>query len=140
MNEKRIAIISGSKLRLKKEAAAKDYYIGSLFKKAYAHTSKKYDQVLILSAKYHVLLPNELVRPYRVNLYNASKKERRDWANLVYDKLKKYISKDSEIFFYNSHREREFLIEKLEKTGITFHTPLSHLSLGEQLRWYNKNV
>lgn len=68
---------------------AKDMYISSLFKKAYAYAILlKPDYIYILSAKHGLLDPDKLISKYNETLYNKGIKERQNQAKDVLSSLK----------------------------------------------------
>ena len=67
---------------------AKDLYISSLFKKAYAYAKTlKPNEIYILSAKYGLLDLDTQVTPYNKTLNNMSAKQNKEWADGVLDSL-----------------------------------------------------
>jgi len=134
---KKIAIISGSKKRLSVSAPANKYFTGVLFRKAFEFAKKNFDVVLILSAKHYLLRPEQIVKPNDGYLFDISRDELNNWTDMTFKKLMKYISSDTEVYFYVAKRNREGLFNRLEEIGISCFAPLSNLSLGEQMRWFN---
>lgn len=68
---------------------AKDLYISSLFKMAYAYAENlNVDKIYILSAKYGLLEVENKIGWYNETLLDKSAKECKEWANNVLDELK----------------------------------------------------
>lgn len=86
---KRIALISCASKKLSlvdgEKVPAKDLYISPLFKKAWTYAEKviQPDAIFILSAKHHLLKPDEEVSSYNLTLNNMSAAERKEWARVV---------------------------------------------------------
>lgn len=69
--------------------AAKDLYISSLFQKAWSYANTLgADKIYILSAKHHLLDPNERIAPYNETLNSCSSAYRRSWAEKVISQMK----------------------------------------------------
>jgi hypothetical protein len=117
------------------------YSSSNLFRKAYAYCSKKYDRIVILSAKYGLLLPDEEIEAYNVTLNNMSMNEVEKWSESVFQmKLKIDLSDICKVYFHAGKRYRQYLIPKIEGMRIRCETPLKNLSIGKQLSWYEKHV
>jgi len=116
------------------------YVPSVLFRKGYAYALENYDKAAILSAKYGFLLPDDRIEPYDLTLKNMSVGERRAWADRVFRQMKNRLPLDKidEVFFHAGRAYREFLIPKLEASGMKCFVPLEGLSYGRQLAWYNQ--
>jgi hypothetical protein len=69
--------------KLPREAAAKDLYVGSLFRLARRYAEASGDPWWILSAKHGLLHPDEQVAPYELFLSGCDPSYRAAWARLV---------------------------------------------------------
>ena len=118
------------------------YSLSDLFSKTFAYCSKNYDQVVILSAKYGLLFPDDMVEPYDLTLKKMSSAEVKDWAEMVFKQMQKRLNLDdvSTVFFHAGSRYREKLIPKLQALGINCKAPLGNLGIGKQLKWYNTHL
>jgi methionyl-tRNA formyltransferase len=66
---KTLGLVSCAKSKRSYPCTAKEMYQPSdLFRKAYGYAVKRYDLVAILSAKYGLLLPDEVIEPYDLTL------------------------------------------------------------------------
>jgi hypothetical protein len=117
------------------------YSTSNLFRKAYAHCTKQYDKVVILSAKYGLLFPDEEIEPYNVTLRDASVDQVRKWSDKVFEQMKSRIDlKDfGKVYFHAGKKYRQYLIPKLEKEGLKCEDPLEDLRIGRQLAWYKEH-
>ena len=122
--------------------ACEMYSPSNLFKKAYQYATKHYDKVVILSAKYYLLFPNDRIEPYDLTLKTMSKQQRQEWAKRVFQQMKERLdlNKTSSADFHTGRKYREYLIPKLETTGIRCLVPLKGLSFGQQLAWYDTHL
>lgn len=85
---RKVTLIGCGKKKLPHLAKAKDLYIGQLFKfsRGYAERSTP-NSWAILSAKYGLLLPDDLIAPYDITLTTMSKEQRANWGALVLSKI-----------------------------------------------------
>jgi len=116
-------------------APAKDLYISSLFKKSNSFVESKCDKWFILSAKYGLLLPEQVVEPYNETLKSYSVKERAIWAESVFEDISKHINSGDKIIFLAGNCYGQFLIPKLQAMGIQIEVPMKGLRIGEQLHY-----
>jgi hypothetical protein len=137
----RIALISCSSKKQSHPCKAMEMYSASpLFTKAFSYCCKNYDKVYILSAKYGLLDPEEIIEPYDTNLNTISKKARSQWAELVVSQVKKEQQqnrlRDVELFAFHAGRKyRRNLITHLEEIA-PCEVPLEGMGIGERLHYY----
>ena len=117
------------------------YQASDLFRKVYSYATKNYDSVAILSAKYGLLLPDDKIAPYNLTLNDMGSRQRREWAEEVFNQMRTRLRlRDfDQAFFHAGKKYREHLIPKLETIGIHCETPLKHLGIGKQKRWYKEH-
>jgi hypothetical protein len=118
------------------------YSASNLFKKAYQYATRHYDKVVILSAKYGLLFPEDEIEPYDLTLNRMSIKQCKEWANNVFEQMTKRLDleKIRIAYFHAGKRYREYLIPKLELRGVKCIVPLLGLSFGQQLAWYDTHT
>lgn len=141
MLELKLGLVSCTKSKQDYPCKAEEMYRPStLFTKAYEYATKHYDRVVILSAKYGLLLPHEVIEPYELTLKTMGRKAKKRWAVRVYKQLYEKLDFDeiSEIYFHAGMDYREDLIPLLRREGISVQVPLKGLRQGEQLQWYGK--
>lgn len=80
---KTIVLVGCGKEKLAHPAPAKELYSGQLFKKARAYAERHGDAWRIISAKYSLLQPDEVIAPYDETVSGKSQAERRMWAVTV---------------------------------------------------------
>lgn len=114
------------------------YSASDLFQKAYAYCIKKYDCVAILSAKYGLLLLDDIIEPYNLTLNHMSSDEIKRWSNSIFTQMNDRLELVSfnKVFFHAGKKYRHFLITKLEANGIKCEAPLKNLGIGQQKAWY----
>lgn len=131
----KIALISCTKLKQDHPCTAQEMYLPSeLFKRASAYVKANYSRWFILSAKYGLLEPDDVIEPYNITLTNMSKSEIESWSRDVFEKLLKYNIND--VDFYAGKQYRKYLIPLLEAHRIHCFVPLQSLGIGQQLHFY----
>ena len=90
--------------KIKKPAEASQLYIGSLFKKTLEFCKQNYKTIFILSAKYGLLKPEQIIKPYELDLRVLPRKEKQIWVvkiktqikelNINIDDVDVYINRD----------------------------------------------
>lgn len=134
---KKICLISCVSSKVKYKTKASELYTSSLFLKAREFASNNFDSWYILSAKYGLLHPDDIIEPYDQTLNKMQIDHRKKWTNSVYETLKKTIPINSKITFIAGQKYREFLMPMLEKSGYETVVPMQGLSIGMQLAWLN---
>lgn len=126
-----------TKTKADKKCAAKDMYISDLFKKSYQYAEKLGGNIWILSAKYGLLSPSDIIAPYNQTLVRASKTECKKWAYKVYCQMvDAHIDFKEEAIFLCGTNYRKYLITKFKKAS----APLAHMGIGRQLKFYKENI
>lgn len=113
--------------------AALDLYISAFFKKCRALAERRGDPWLILSAKYGVVLPEQMLDPYDLRLADLSPIERTLWRERVRQQLaKQWLG-------------ARFFCLALDEYAIALRgrwclEPMRGLRLGPRLQWLNKEL
>lgn len=99
---RKIALIACTKEKLDCNAPAIEMYIAKEFNQWVEDTLvKKVDAIYILSGKYGLLLPHEIIEPYDFNLNEATDDEKSKWGIEVLSRLKQLEALDScHVYFY----------------------------------------
>lgn len=119
---------------------AEDLYISEWFHKAALYARLIGDKWFILSAKYGLLHPDQIIEPYNVTLKSISKYQRVIWARRVLQDLNPLLSKDDSVVILAGHIYREYLEEPLRQMGCQISIPMQGLRIGEQMQWMNKQI
>ncbi len=114
---------------------ARDLYRSDWFIKARAYVEAQNAEWFILSAKYGVVHPEQLIHPYDVTLNNMSAEERQAWAREVVDQLRTKCGRGDRVIFLAGQRYREYLIPALTGWGCEVETPMSGMGIGKQKAW-----
>jgi hypothetical protein len=84
---KTICLVGCGKKKLSQATFAKDIYTSYYFCLKRQYAEKFADSWFIISAKHHLLSPNQIIEPYDKTLTNAGVKAQRDWAAIVAEQL-----------------------------------------------------
>jgi len=134
-----IALVSCVKRKLPHAAQARDLYTSAFFRKARDLVEASGAPWFVLSAKYGLIRPDQVIEPYDFTLNTAGTAERRAWATSVLAELLSAIGNRKRVVFLAGERYREFLIEPLRQRGFTIEVPMDHLTRGEQLAWLSEH-
>lgn len=86
---KHIVLISCVKKKKATKDKAKNLYISSLFQKYWKYSQSFHsDKIFILSAKYGLLDPEQIIEPYDESLNNISSRNRKAWADKVLSQMR----------------------------------------------------
>ena len=119
---------------------AKDIYTGSLFVASRKFAQSNYEQYCILSAKHHVLLPNDEIEPYDMFLGNFSKQEKQEWWKETAKQLLEKFPEGTEFDFYVGQTYLEGVIPILENKGVKCNCYLNDLGMGYKIQWFNQHT
>ena len=135
---KKIILISCVKKKLNQKAKAKDLYISDLFKKSYRYAQLlKPDNIFILSAKYGLLEPEQVIEPYDETLNTKSSAEVREWSRKVTIALKEKIDlNNAEVIILAGSKYYKCLLSHISN----YKLPLGTLSFGPRLSFLKKQI
>lgn len=136
---KTIALVACVSKKNKSPMSARDLYISDWFLKASAYADRISDQWFILSAKYGLLDPDDVIDPYDETLNKMPVKARRDWAVRVQDELIPQLNYGDQLVILAGMKYREFLVDPLGARGFQVEIPMEGLRIGEQLSWLSNN-
>ena len=136
----RIGLVSCGKAKRDRAAPARALYTSTLFRKASAYAADTYDGWYILSAKYHLLEPGQVISPYDLSLKELDADRRRLWARKVCSQLRERYPPDRapgpEFYLHAGADYSELLADCLRAHGYAAHIPLAGYGLGQRLHWY----
>jgi hypothetical protein len=130
-----LVLVSCVKSKLPRSAPARDLYTSMLFTGARAFARASGAPWYILSAKYGLVGPDEVIAPYDYTLNRLDTAARRAWAENVLQALLPRIRNCRQVVFLAGLRYREFLVGPLEQRGLDVLVPMAGLRFGEQLAW-----
>ncbi len=129
-----IVFLSCAKTKKDTPCKARDMYISDLFVKSYAYAESLHpDKIYILSAKYGLLRPDQIIEPYEQTLVGAKTDTCKRWAVMVYKQmLAERIDFSDKALFLCGENYRKYLMTKF-KNGVA---PLKNLGIGMQKKFY----
>lgn len=119
---------------------ADELYTSTLFTKSAAYAKKHADRWFILSAKYGLVFPEQIINPYDVTLRKKGVNEKKLWAGRVFEELQPYLSAKDTVVFLAGQPYRQYLIDKIREMGCRVEVPMEGLRIGEQLQWLSKQL
>jgi len=129
----RVALISCCKNKNNEETLTRKVYCSDLFLKTLTFCEKRYSQIYVLSAKFGLLELDQEISNYDLTLNSMTKKEREDWAKMVFNQIDK-IKKGVVFDFYCGKNYYENLIKLFEENSIEYSLPFGSRGIGERLR------
>jgi hypothetical protein len=130
-----VGLISCVKQKAPSACAAKDLYTSPLFKKSRAVVEAAALPWFILSARYGLVHPDDVIEPYDETLNGMRRDRRETWAKQVGHAIETRLPRTSEILIFAGERYSEHLLPLLEQAGYRVLQPLKGLGLGERLSY-----
>ena len=135
---KTIALVSCGKRKLAVPAKARDLYVSHLFQAMRLYAETHSDRWYILSAKFGLLKPTQVVRPYDSTLQDMSASVRRTWAAAVSDDLRRILPPHARVLLLAGRRYRADLEPFLIAHDVPVRVPMRGLPTGKQLQWLKR--
>jgi hypothetical protein len=133
-----IWLVGCVKSKLDHPAPAKDLYRSTLFQLERSYAEASGFPWFILSAKYGLLEPEQVIPPYELALGSTPPGYRQNWGQqVVADLAAKFgplTGKTIEI--HASSKYVNAIRDPLQQSGATVTEPLAGLQLGQRLHWY----
>ena len=114
-------------------------YDSALFTKALDYAKKHCDACFILSAKYGLVAPNQVISPYEETLNAQPRTARAKWAEKVWEDLRLNLHRGDQVVLLAGERYREFLVPKIIQHGCEVEVPMEGLGIGRQLQWLTQH-
>lgn len=138
MRTKQIALVSCVKMKQPYPCAVREMYVSPLFMKSRTYAEVHADHWFILSAKYGLVEPDEVIAPYEKTLNNAGVSERREWARRVHAQLEsRGVLQQGVSFVWLAGAKYQESLRKL-LGDFDHHDPLAGLRMGERLARLSK--
>lgn len=130
-----IGCVSG---KLNRPARARDLYTSPLFVRRRLYAQRSTKRWAILSALYGLVQPDDFLRPYDLALTSLTAAEREEWgARVRHQFVRDYGTDVSRV---EIHAGGAYVRAFGSPAGVEVAAPLSGLSLGRQLAWYNRSL
>ena len=120
-------------------ALAKDLYLSEWFLRARGFVEATGHPWFILSAKYGLVAPDQLLAPYEETLNRTGIAGRRAWARGVEAQMDEQLPDFYRVVVLAGQRYREFLMDYLSRRWVV-EVPLEGLRIGEQLSWLGRQM
>jgi hypothetical protein len=114
---------------------ARDLYASPLFAKSREYVELNCDKWFILSAKYGLVAPGDVIDPYEETLNEKPVSERRTWANKLWAQLGPRLCPGDRVVVLAGERYREFLLPMITQHGCIVESPMQGLGIGRKLQW-----
>ena len=135
----RIGLVGCVKEKATAATAAADLYTSQLFRGRRRYVEQSCDRWYILSAKYGLLRPTDMVEPYDQTLDGAPRALRRAWASRVLNQLTTEVDdvRDCTFEVHAGMSYRDYgLVAGLRDLGATVEVPAEGLNQGRQRAFY----
>ena len=95
------------------------------------------DEIYILSAKYGLLRPDDLISPYEQTLNAAKDAQIRKWSIMIADQIRKAgIDRTQQAIFLCGKNYRKYIRNLFKNSS----APCSHMGIGKQIQFFNMEV
>lgn len=119
---------------------ARELYCSDWFLKARAYVEAHAEPWFILSAKYGLVQPDQIIAPYDETLNEMTTAERRVWAAQVADKLRHVLQPGDQAVLLAGEAYREHLTPMIRDMGCMTHVPMEGLGIGQQKAWLKRQL
>jgi len=139
----RVGLVSCSKSKLDHPAPARELYSPShLFSGARCYVERTCDRWFVLSAKHHLVWPEQVLEPYDQTLDKVSRAERRRWSQEVLAALETEVG-DLRGITFEMHAGAVYLnfglVDGLLARGAQVDNPVEGLRQGERRHFYKEH-
>ena len=137
----KVAIITCGADKQNKKCKAKDMYKGSLFVASRKYVESVYgSNYCILSAKYNLLHPDDVIEPYDMFLGKFKKEEKQKWWNKTAQMLLEEYPENTEYEFFCGKDYIEGVLPILDEAGRKYNCYLNDLGMGYKIQWYQQHT
>jgi hypothetical protein len=120
-------------------APAKEFYTSPWFLAVRRYVEAAGGPWYVLSAKYGLVHPEQVLAPYDETLNNMKIVERRAWARRVMEQMDEVMLAPRSVALFAGLRYREFLMEYLNRRSMV-EVPMEGLPIGKQLQWLKRHA
>lgn len=135
-----IYLVSCTKRKKASPAPARDLYSPSArFRHASSIAERKSDSWYILSAKNHLVEPDQCLEPYELSLNTMRLAERKKWSSIVFAQLEQKVRPGDTVVILAGKSYYKFIRPGLEKV-CRVEIPMEHLGMGKQMKWLKEHA
>lgn len=131
-----VCLVSCVSKKVNHKEKAKDLYISPWFIRARRYAELYSDRWYILSAKYGLVCPNEILNTYELSIRDLSIADRNIWGNKVVEKLYILEKEQEPLQILAGKIYRKYLCRNLHNYTV----PMRGLGIGQQLKWLNEKI
>ena len=135
-----VYLVSCVRKKRERACAARDLYVSSWFGKARRFVEASQRPWFILSAKYGLVPPDQVIAPYEQTLNTMRAPDRRAWGERVGAQLAEAVPELARVVFLAGARYREFFAPHLAGRGVEVSVPMEGLAIGKQLSWLERHL
>jgi hypothetical protein len=135
----RVYLVSCVSKKSPTAAPAKEFYASPWFLAVRRYIEAAGDPWFVLSAKYGLVSPDQVLTPYDETLNSMKIAERRAWSSRVIAQMDGTNLAPRSIVLFAGLRYREFLMEYLNRRS-TVEVPMEGLRIGKQLQWLKRRA
>ena len=134
-----IGLIACSRTKADRPVPARELYLSPLFGAARAYAERRYGpgQWLILSARYGLVEPDQVLAPYDLSLRQLTARQREAWGDRIAVELTDRFPAGTVLSFHAGALYRD-AIAPVVAHQVRF--PLASLGIGQQLAWYRQHA
>jgi hypothetical protein len=133
-------LISCSKSKGGHRDLARNMYVSPLYRKSVMVAEGWGIPFSILSAKYGLLSPDDLIEPYEMTLKGASKQFKSDWAKKVDEQIRNTLDRKKRLIVLAGDDYYAPLVEASVERPLSFLAPMRGISLGNRLVFLNQCI
>jgi hypothetical protein len=104
------------------------------------YAEKNAEKWFILSSKYHLVCPEDIIEPYDMTFNNTPAAEIKTWAQETLEMLKRELSPNDSVTILAGKAYRRYLLKGLQEICHEILIPMKNLGIGKQLQWLNRNL
>jgi len=132
-----IGLIACSRTKADRPSLARELYVSPLFRAAREYAENRYGQWLILSARYGLVEPDQVLAPYDLSLRQLTARQREAWGDRIAVELTDRFPAGTVLWFHAGALYRD-AIAPVVAHQVRF--PLASLGIGQQLAWYRQHA
>ena len=134
-----IGLLACSRTKADRPSSARELYVSPLFRAAREYAENRYGpgQWLILSARYGLVDPDQVLAPYDLSLRQLTARQREAWGDRIAIELTDRFPAGTVLWFHAGALYRD-AIAPVVAHQVRF--PLAGLGIGQQLAWYRHHA
>ena len=134
-----VGLVACSRTKADRPVPARELYVSPLFRAAREYAENRYGpgQWLILSARYGLVDPDQVLAPNDLSLCQLTARQREAWGDHIAVELTDRFPAGTVLWFHAGALYRD-AIAPVVAHQVRF--PLASLGIGQQLAWYRQHA